>query len=138
MSSIVEEIAAAGVGAVGLYLAVGSAVAAAFHWRGLGRIDPAARGAGPGFRFLITPGLVALWPWMLVVWRRASRKSGFPGGSATSPLPERLRGLQEWSWRILGLVVPVALLLFLASRPEESPPTRLPESKTVPFAAKAR
>jgi hypothetical protein len=46
-----------------------------WHWRGLSRLDVAA-GKGPwGFRGLISPGLVALWPWLLM---RARRAKGHP------------------------------------------------------------
>lgn len=46
-----------------------------WHWRGLRRLEVAA-GAGPwGFRVLISPGLVALWPWLLA---RARAGGGHP------------------------------------------------------------
>lgn len=121
-----EAVAGTLVEAAGIHLAVGMVVAVAIHWRGLPRIDPATRGAGIGFRILITPGLVALWPWLLVVWRRAARGSGFQGGSAVSPPRECLRTAHVWSWRILGFLVPAALALLLVSRPQTSPPTSLP------------
>ena len=62
---------------VGLYLLAGAHVALAFIPL-LGRIDPAARGAY-GFRLLIAPGVILLWP--LVVWgalrafKRSDRRS---------------------------------------------------------------
>ena len=52
------------------YVLTGVVVAVAVHARGLGDIDPVARGAGWGFRMVITPGLVALWPWVVGTWRR--------------------------------------------------------------------
>lgn len=42
-----------------------------FAWRGAGAIDPTARSGSPGFRALIVPGAAALWPLLLVRWRRA-------------------------------------------------------------------
>jgi len=46
-----------------------------WHVRGLRRFDASA-GTGPwGFRVLISPGLVALWPWLLA---RARSGAGHP------------------------------------------------------------
>ncbi len=126
MKSSTEAVAGILVDAAGLYLALGIAVAVGIHWRGLARIDPGTRGAGIGFRVLITPGLVALWPWLLVVWNRAVRGSGFQGGSAVSPSAGSLRTAHVWAWRILGILVPTALALLLVSRPPMPPPTTLP------------
>lgn len=64
--------------AVECYLAAGVVFALAFAWRGAGAVDPAAKNATLGFRLLILPGSAALWPWMLVKWRRASRSSAGP------------------------------------------------------------
>ncbi len=51
------------------YACCGGAVAVAFLIFGLDRIDPAARGAYT-FRPLLVPGVVLLWPLVLVLWRR--------------------------------------------------------------------
>jgi hypothetical protein len=57
------------------YFAVGVVLLPWWHWRGLARLDSAA-GAGPwGFRLLISPGLIALWPWLLA---RGFTGSGHP------------------------------------------------------------
>ncbi len=53
------------------YAAIGVAVAIAFVTLGVSAVDPAARGAGVGFRAIIMPGLAALWPWALVRWSRS-------------------------------------------------------------------
>ena len=55
--------------ALALYGLAGLIFALAFQLRGLSRIDAAARGAGLGFRLLILPGMVALWPLLLSRWR---------------------------------------------------------------------
>ena len=55
-------------GALALYAGAGFLFALAFLTVGIGRIDPAARGSGIGFRLTILPGVVALWPLMLVRW----------------------------------------------------------------------
>jgi hypothetical protein len=56
------------------YLLCGLLVGLPFVLRGVDRVDDAARGAGLGFRLLILPGTVALWPLLLAKWLRASRQ----------------------------------------------------------------
>jgi hypothetical protein len=46
----------------GAYLAVGLAFAIPFAVRWVGRVDPAARQGTWGFRALIVPGSMLLWP----------------------------------------------------------------------------
>ena len=60
--------------ALGIYLVAGIAFAVPFALRGAGAIDPAAKGGTWGFRVLTFPGVVALWPFMLVKWRRGAGK----------------------------------------------------------------
>jgi hypothetical protein len=50
-----------------------------WHWRGLRRLDTTAAHGPWGFRILITPGLVGLWPWLLMRVRN----------TAGEPKPER-------------------------------------------------
>jgi len=54
--------------ALGLCAGLGFAFALAFVTRGVGRIDPAARGATWGFRLVVLPGVVALWPLLARRW----------------------------------------------------------------------
>ena len=56
--------------ALGVYLGVGVLFAVPFAFVGAARIDPDAAGATLGFRLLILPGAAALWPVLLVRWRR--------------------------------------------------------------------
>lgn len=51
---------------------IGLAVALAFLLWGIDRIDAAARGAYP-FRVLLVPGIVVLWPLVLVRWMQVSQ-----------------------------------------------------------------
>lgn len=51
--------------AAGIHLAIGLAFAIWFVSVGIGRVDPAAAGTGPGFRLLLLPGVAALWPLIL-------------------------------------------------------------------------
>jgi hypothetical protein len=52
----------------GAYAACGVVFAVPFAWRGAGRIDPRAGRANWGFRLLVIPGAVALWPLLLRRW----------------------------------------------------------------------
>jgi hypothetical protein len=54
-----------------LYTGVGLAFAIAFLAQGVSRIDVHAAGTRLGFRLLIFPGVVALWPVLLNRWIRA-------------------------------------------------------------------
>ena len=63
----IQTVAALLDGAV-LYAAIGFLFALAFLTVGIGRIDPGARSSGLGFRLTVLPGVVALWPLMLVRW----------------------------------------------------------------------
>jgi hypothetical protein len=58
----------------------------AFVTVGVDQVDPAARGASRGFRLLIFPGAVALWP--LLAWRWL-RRTGPP--EERSPHRDRKR-----------------------------------------------
>lgn len=58
--------------ALGVYLILGALFAVPFSRRGVGRIDPAAVDGTWGFRLLIVPGVVALWPWLAWRWLRHS------------------------------------------------------------------
>jgi len=51
-----------------LYAALGIVFGIPFVLAGVQRIDPVAKGAGAGFRFIILPGIVALWPALLLRW----------------------------------------------------------------------
>lgn len=51
-----------------LYAAAGGVFALGFLILGLTRIDHGASGASIWFRSLIVPGLVVLWPLMLIRW----------------------------------------------------------------------
>lgn len=63
--------------ATGLYLAIGLCFALVFVGVLVGRIDPATRGTGWGFRLLILPGAAALWP-LLLRHVLAATRSGAP------------------------------------------------------------
>jgi hypothetical protein len=45
-----------------------------FLARGAATLDPAARGAGWGFRLLLLPGAAAFWPWLAWRWLVSARR----------------------------------------------------------------
>jgi hypothetical protein len=57
-----------------VYLLAGVLFAVPFVSRGVGKLDPRASGAGAGFRVLIFPGVVALWPLVLHRWLYRERR----------------------------------------------------------------
>ncbi len=69
--------------ALGVYAAAGLVFALWFVTVGVGRLDPVARGGTWGFRALILPASVALWP--AILFRIASHRPPSPG--AALPLP---------------------------------------------------
>jgi len=56
------------VSVLGVYLLIGLLFALAFAVKGVQQVDHAAEGTGIGFRLLIIPGTVALWPILLRKW----------------------------------------------------------------------
>jgi len=57
------------------YFYAGCAVALAFVVYGVDKIDEAAHGTYL-YRVLILPGLIGLWPLVLVMWRRHAKAGG--------------------------------------------------------------
>lgn len=92
----------------GVYFALGSVFAVIFHLRGLREVDQGTHGAGVGFRTLITPGLIALWPLMTGVWL-GHVKGRVPAQPESSVSPERLRVWHRLVWKVLAVAVPVIL-----------------------------
>jgi hypothetical protein len=64
--ALLHTLATALVATSAVYLAIGILLAPAMAFRGVSRIDPAAREGTRGFRFLIMPGMALLWPLMVV------------------------------------------------------------------------
>ena len=50
------------------YAAVGLAFALVFVTRGIQKVDHVAKDTGIGFRLIVLPGVVALWPLLLKRW----------------------------------------------------------------------
>lgn len=64
----------------GIYLWAGIVVAVVFLSWGIDRVDPSARGACL-FRILVAPGVLGLWPLVIVCWGIRERRSA---GSAAN------------------------------------------------------
>jgi len=94
---------------VAVYAGLGVVFAVVCQVRGLARLDPAAAGAGWGFRLLITPGIIGLWPVLARRWRRG------PGPIHPSA-PARLRRAHAWLWKLLVVLGPVVVALAIVSR----------------------
>ena len=60
----------------GIYALVGVLFALPFALRGVGTLDPSAVESSRGFRVMILPGVVALWPVLAWKWRIAARNRG--------------------------------------------------------------
>jgi hypothetical protein len=56
------------VAAAGAYVAAGALFAGPFVTWGVSRVDPVAQQATFGFRLIILPGVLALWPLLAVRW----------------------------------------------------------------------
>jgi len=56
------------VNAFQIYLLVGLLFSIVFLWKGLTKIDANANGTNFGFKLLIIPGTIALWPMLLYKW----------------------------------------------------------------------
>jgi hypothetical protein len=97
------------------WLLAGLGVGVAFLLFGLDRVDAAARGAY-GFRPLLLPGLVLLWP--LVVWRwlDAATQTGRPPS-----LRRRHKPAHAVLWLILAGLLPLVLGTALALRQYDLP-----------------
>lgn len=68
-----EPLAQALIAVLALHALVGLGFAARLLPRRIDELDPSARGASLGFRLLILPGVVALWP---LLWRRMRSAAG--------------------------------------------------------------
>lgn len=60
----------------GVYFVAGFAFALAFATSGVKIVQPKAAGSGWGFRALIAPGALALWPYLAMRWLRAANGRG--------------------------------------------------------------
>ena len=62
------------IGSVVAWLGLGAMFAVPFVTLGVQRIDPLARGATPGFRLAIVPGVLIFWPLLAARWMAGRRE----------------------------------------------------------------
>lgn len=110
------------------YGVLGLVFAVVLHGRGLPKFDPGAQGAGLGFRLLITPGVIALWPWLALRWWRMNRGDLSVEGLDASRAPRRLRAVHALAWKGLAVLIPLAVGTVLWWRPLDPSEGNLPES----------
>lgn len=96
--------------AVQAYLAFGAIVAFGFVLVGIGRIEPNARGAFV-FRPLIIPGLVLIWPLVLIRWWQLETGRADPAARHRPP-----RALQGALALVLALLIPAIVFSALLAR----------------------
>ncbi|MEO8450681.1 MAG: hypothetical protein ABI647_12855 [Gemmatimonadota bacterium] len=77
------DIAGAAVRVVAAYLVVGAVFAGWFVTTGAGRLDPAAAKGSVGFRLLITPGAMTLWP--VLLWKSVRAPHPMPQSPDHTP-----------------------------------------------------
>jgi hypothetical protein len=101
------------------YGAAGALFALAFQWRGLATTDAGSRGVGIGFRLLIMPGVIALWPLIALRWRAVIHGGSFLDAQ-DSPVPQRrLRAAHALAWKALAVLVPILVAAALWWRPKQ-------------------
>jgi len=122
---MVERMVETALFAAAAYGGLGVLAAVPLHARGLGRIDPATRGTGFWFRVLVTPGLVALWPFLLMKWRGVLRNRETEAPVERPVRPESLRRLHGLLIHVLAVALPLAVAAALLTR---SPVRTMPQS----------
>lgn len=56
-----------------VYLLAGAVFAVFFLGKGIENVDPASRGSGVGFRLILLPGTIALWPVLFNKWKNVKK-----------------------------------------------------------------
>ncbi|MBX7258330.1 MAG: hypothetical protein K1Y02_18345 [Candidatus Hydrogenedentes bacterium] len=113
---MMERATEMGLVALAGYAGLGVLAAIALHARGLHRIDSATRGAGLWFRALITPGIVALWPFLLAKWRHAHRGETFIAPVEYPVRPESLRRMHGLVIHVLAVALPIVVAAAILTR----------------------
>lgn len=95
------------------YAAVGAAFALVFVTRGIGQLDPNAQGTGVGFRVLIVPGVVALWPVLAARWIHSPGSDHAPSEAGT----RTHRRVHLIVWLVLGPMLGALIIAAVLTRP---------------------
>ncbi|MGD9692158.1 MAG: hypothetical protein AB7G17_12035 [Phycisphaerales bacterium] len=88
------------------YIALGALFAGVFLTLLLPRVDHGAKGAPPTFRLLILPGVIALWPVLLVRCVRPIKDGAEP-----------FRKMHMLAWIALAVLIPAVIAAALYVRP---------------------
>jgi hypothetical protein len=72
-----------------LYAGAGLLFALVFLARGVERVDPGAHGATLGFRLVLLPATIVLWPWLWRRWRHADGKPAIESNAHRRAARER-------------------------------------------------
>lgn len=101
-----------------IYCGIGGVVAALFLVFGIGRIDENARGVWVA-RPILAPGVILIWPLVLLRWLELERGERNPHARYQPPL-----SLQPWMALALALIIPTFIAGALVLRqdgPFEAP-----------------
>lgn len=121
---MIETVFAVLVKVAAIYVACGLVVAVLFLARWGKTFDPSAAHGSWGFRVLVVPGIVALWPVILAKVPAVARGGSAAGEVETPVRPETLRrnhGLAFIALAILGLLLFAVALIWRAPRLEDAP-----------------
>ncbi len=120
------------------YGAAGLVFAIAFLRGGAAAMDPGSRHSGWGFRLVIVPGIVALWPLLALRWRRTATGRTFLGDSEAPVKPRRLRATHRLAWKALAVLIPLVLAAALWWRPRGAGGGPIPAALSAsPWATKS-
>jgi hypothetical protein len=103
--------------AAGVYALAGVLLLYPFHRWAVPRLDESADGATWGFRVLVSPGLVALWPAILLKWM-AARRGGAIDGSPDGPVTSmNIRRMQSVLMKLVAIAAPLLVAAAILARP---------------------
>lgn len=94
---------------IGAYVFIGVLAAVALHLRGLRVLDHATIGAPLMFRVLVSPGMIALWPILLLKWLRAAGGVEATGAPDAPVRASGLRKIHGIAARGLAVALPVVI-----------------------------
>lgn len=106
---------------LGAYAIVGLLLLVPFQRWALPVLDESSHGASRGFRVVISPGLVALWPVILRKWIAAHRGID-PHGSPDGPISSRgIRRMQSLLMKLVAIAIPLLVTAAVLARPASAP-----------------
>lgn len=122
---MIEHLFAVLVNVAAVYAGCGVIVAVLFLARWCQSFDPAAAEGSWGFRVLIVPGIIALWPVILAKVLTVRRRGSAQGSAETPVRQETLRrnhGVAFLALAIIGPLLFAVALIWRAPRLEDAPP----------------